>query len=211
VKPDAQGVVVIPSSWTVIPFMKFYQCKDLKSVEIPRSVTEIAAYAFSESGLEVLFFEVNSHMETISGGAFEDTHMTSVEIPKSVTEIAAYAFYQSGLEVLLFEAESRLETIGSYAFANTHIQSVEIQQSVQRIGRRAYSFSSLLELIFEAKSRLETIGALAFDHTNLQTINIPTNVTIGSDAFKRTSCDDASIFVAGKDICNCVRCASVKS
>jgi len=95
----------------------------------------------------------------------------------------------------------------SQAFWGTKIQSVRIPKSITEILGYAFAYSSLEEVIFESGSQLVTIGDSVFEETNLKSINIPTNATIGRDAFKNTSCSlDVSIFVAGKEICSCKRC-----
>jgi len=127
VKPDSDGLVTIPATWTNVPQAAFYECADLKEVVIPRGVTEIFNYAFYKSGLEVILFESNSQLETIGTYVFSYcADLKEVVIPRGVTEISHRAFYKSGLEVILFESNSQLETIGNYAFSETSIVSIEI-------------------------------------------------------------------------------------
>jgi len=210
-KPDLNGLVTIPATWTKVPNDAFYECADLKEVVIPRGVTEISHRAFYKSGLEVILFEDNSQLKIIRSAVFADTSIVSivfpsklksigsgafntcsdlkeVVIPRGVTEISDSAFYFAGLEVILFEFNSQLETIGSSAFDRTSIVSIVIPQGVTSIGDYAFYGSKLEVIEFEFPSQLETIGISAFAGTFIVSIVIPQGVTsIGSRTFAGTS------------------------
>jgi hypothetical protein len=47
IRPDANGHVDIPSSWTSIGYVAFQGCSSLKTVYIPNSVTSIGDRAFA--------------------------------------------------------------------------------------------------------------------------------------------------------------------
>ena len=47
----------IPSGVKTIPMMAFYECRLLKTVYIPQSVTKIDLLAFSHTGLMDIFYE----------------------------------------------------------------------------------------------------------------------------------------------------------
>ena len=88
----------IPDSVTTIGEHAFYECKSLTSVVIPDGVTTIGNRAFSwcESLTSVV---IPDGVTTIGNGAFyECKSLTSVVIPDSVTTIGNYAF--SGCESL---------------------------------------------------------------------------------------------------------------
>lgn len=69
----------------------FYGCSNLKSVDLPNSVTTIGRYAFSRSGLTNL--TIPNSVTKIEDFAFYDCwSLKSVIVPKSVTTIGNNAF-----------------------------------------------------------------------------------------------------------------------
>lgn len=93
----------------------FFNCKDLKSIIIPDSVT------------------------TIGNGSFKDCNkLTSITIPSSITKIGACAF--SGCSSLKnITLPNNIMSIGNYAFYHcTDLTSVIIPDSVKVIGKWAF-------------------------------------------------------------------------
>ena len=97
---------------------------DLKSIEIPNSVTSIGSRAFYGcTGLTSVV--IPNSVTSISGSVFRGcTGLTSIEIPNSVTSIGSYAFYGC-----------------------PGLTSIEIPNSVTSIGESAFSGCSSLESI----------------------------------------------------------------
>ena len=116
----------------------FADCRALKTIRIPASVTEIKACAFQNcTSLSSVTFEDDSNLQTIGGGytcyrgdygsydfgifgAFAGcTSLTSIEIPNSVKEIGVCAFKNcSQLSSVTFEPNSKLKTIDGYCDGN---------------------------------------------------------------------------------------------
>jgi len=65
---------------------------DIKSIVIPKSVTEILSQAFAFSQLEVVEFEADSELKSIETEAFYWTNIRSINIPKGVT-LGTNAFF----------------------------------------------------------------------------------------------------------------------
>ena len=173
------GVAVIPDTFngkpvTAIGPMAFFDNKNLTSVTIPASVTDLAdwgdggwwAGTFSDcTNLTTVTFATNSQLKTIGGGAFAScTSLTSITIPASVTYIGDYAF--QGCESL---------TAITIPAGVTSLGSIDEWSGVFQDCKK------LETVTFAPNSRLKTIGIGAFAFSGLKNITIPASVTsIGS-------------------------------
>ena len=166
----------------------FSDCAALASIEIPASVQNIEAYAFSGCyKLTTVIFEKGSQLKSISVGY---NALTSIEIPASVETIESSAFGScvSSLATVTFEKNSQLKTIGRSSFGNSALTSIEIPASVQTIEANAFKDSELSTVTFEKGSRLKTIGRGSFRNSALTSIKIPASVqTIEANAFRECS------------------------
>jgi len=199
-------VIFVPNSrLKVIGEFAFKGSKRVKRMTIPANVETIKDSAFENTGISTLTFESDSHLEEIKARAFYSTkELKKVHIPERVTRIGVNAFRQSNLKELTFASNSILKTFAKGAFAGTNLGNVTIPESVGTIGEEAFQYAGLESVIFEEGSTIQNIGAKAFaNNPKLDTINIPEGVTIASDAFEKTGCDDSSIFAAGVTIVNC--------
>jgi len=166
---EYSGSVTIPSSVTYdgetylvtgIGNGAFFQCTNLKSVDIPNSVTEIGGSAFQEC-----------------------TSLTSIDIPNSVTSIDVNAFYYSGLTSV--NIGNSVTEIGGSAFEGCgNLTSVNIGNSVTSIGRSAFQECTSLTSI-DIPNSVTEIGDQAFLRCgNLTSVNIGNSViSIGNIAF----------------------------
>lgn len=136
---------VIPDTVTSIGSLAFYDCQELKKINIPKSVTNIEIAAFSRSGL------------------------TEIEIPESVKEIGGLAFDCPSLtDAVLDEG---IETIGERAFAGmmspTGLIRITLPKSLRKIDNAAfYGCVNLTDVYYAgseadwAKVSINTDGAL---------------------------------------------------
>ena len=201
----------------------FIHCSsNLKSVEIPSSVTSIEHGAFSGSiNLTNVTFGDNSQLTSIGADVFREcSKLTSIEIPSSVTSIGNWAFDDcSSLTSVTFGDNSQLTSIGDWAFNGcSSLTSIEIPSGVMNIGNNAFykcskltsaeisssvisigksafrECTSLKSVTFGDNSQLTTIGEWAFsDCRLLESILIPSNVTsVGTYAFN--SCYRLTIY-----------------
>lgn len=109
---------------TAIPNYAFAYCSNLRSVDIPESVTTIGQYAYtvySLAGIKSTVYNDGTASTTTHTVADMYIDIKTLTIPANVESIDTYAFYNRGLklESLVFEgtAENNDLTIGNYSFS----------------------------------------------------------------------------------------------
>ena len=176
----------------------FRDCWSLTSIEIPKSVTTIGYYAFSDCGLTSI--EIPNSVTTIGNGAFYAcSGLTSIEIPNSVTTIGEMAFYRcEGLTSI--EIPNSVTTIGYGAFyACSGLTSVTIGNSVTTIGRYAFCYCYGLTSI-EIPNSVTTIGIYAFcycyDLTSVTSLISANELfSIGNNVFNGVNKTNCTLYV----------------
>ena len=199
------NLIEIPSCFDdfvieIIGQESFSNCKFLKSITIPNSVTSIGDYAFSGCS-SLTSITIPNSVTSIGNDAFyKCTSLASITIPNSVTSIGNDAFYNCPIKYATISAfivsyidKGKLkevfitsgESIGRSAFYNcSSLTSITIPNSVTSIGDYAFSRCSSLTSITIPNS-VTSIGKDAFSNcSSLQSITIPNRVsTIGEYAF----------------------------
>ena len=134
----SEFTLVLPEGITTIPAMAFYNLKQLKSVDIPDTVTSIEYRAFSGSGL------------------------LAAHLPESLTRLAGSVF--ADCENLGFVSiPSKLETIPAYAFENCGVlRSINIPETVKTVEDGAFKGCTFLHTLL-IYADLESVGTNAFD------------------------------------------------
>ena len=167
--------VVIPNSVTNIGTGAFGYCKGLTSVTIPDSVTEIGDFVFANC-TSLTSVVIPNSVTNIGDGAFECCQgLTSVVIPDSVTEIENCAFMVcTNLTSLMIP--NSVTKIGSYAFDYcTGLKSVAIGGG-ERMIKALFPHSSITQVVINAGAT--KIGDRKFAGcTNLVSVVIPDSVT----------------------------------
>jgi len=229
VDPDANGILVIPMSWTKIGKKAFYRCGKIKSVEIPAKVQFLKDNAFSgTNNLEKITFEGGSQLEEISNEAFYGSKLQSIILPKSVLVIGNAAFRFTPIKTFTFEENSELASIGDYAFRSSDFERISVPEGVSRIGRGAFEFSALINItlpnsittieestfyktpmtsIFLPDSVTE-IAYGAFANSKLTSINLGNIIIIETDDYEQTPfygtpCPNKEVFEAGNTVVDC--------
>lgn len=153
--------VVIPKTLGEYPVKRlttcsFQQAKNMVSVQIPASVTEIGEGAFSNlKSLKTVTFAPESQLETIGRTAFSDSGVTTIELPDSLKTIGYGAFMNChGLKSMTIP--SGVETIGESAFINCrYLETISIPASVTSIGKSVFDSCSNLQTIKYAGTKEE--------------------------------------------------------
>ena len=119
--PRYSGNVIIPPvveyegnvyQVVAINYFAFFTCKDLLSVKIPNTITELSGFACSS----VKSIDLPGSVTTIGERAFECSKLTGIVIPNSVTSIGEAAFYHC-LDLTSITIGSSVETIGNEIFS----------------------------------------------------------------------------------------------
>lgn len=180
--------------------------KEMTSVSIPATVTEIGKEAFYYCGkLSVLRFAAGSQLKKIGERAFYKCEsLTSLEIPNSVTEIGDEAFkWLKNLKNITLSGTLNNEkwlgrnywtkdnTLETATFTGEIVQygvpakKIILADTVTEIGQSAFGGISYLEEVVIGK-KVTTIGDYAFaDCHQLVSACLPDGLkTIGKEAFR---------------------------
>ena len=181
--------ITYSSSNTAIASVSDGQVTAKESGTVIITVAQIASYTVSAVNIEIMLTVENSYIENVDGTytlseyTGTDTIVTiDTHQGRPITVIAANAFKDTNVtQVNLPEG---LLTIGASAFENTQLTSIVLPTSVQIIGENAFKESNITEV--NLPEGLLTIGAGAFQNTQLTGVfSLPTSIkTIGESAFK---------------------------
>ena len=151
---------ILSRSLTNIPNYTFAACKDLKSIDIPDSVTSIGNYAFNRAGI------------------------TNIKISDSVTNIGSYAFSECDAlnNIIIPYGVTSIEN-GTFSDCSS-LSNIIIPNSVTNIGDYAFRWCDKLNNII-IPDDVTSIGESAFDSCNsLNSIVIPDSIEyIGDGVF----------------------------
>ena len=123
----------------------FENCSSLSEINIPETVTSIAANAFAGTGIASL--DLHGGIATISSSAFQNCKsLTTVKINEGTTFIDALAFNGSPVSSLSLPAS--LTTIGKQAFNNCALTGdIVLPAAVARINDLAFSGNKAMATI----------------------------------------------------------------
>ena len=194
---NGRGIITFDNDITTIGEYAFYNCANLTSIRMPKSVNKIKDYAFYNSGLTNI--EMPNNVTEIATRAFCLTDIVNLIIPDSVTTIGGYAF--SGCTSLAsVTIGNGVSSIEDEAFCRcTSLTSITIPDSVTSIGDYAFFECDSLTSVTIPDS-VTSIGDQAFSYCDsLTSITIPDNVTsIGYGAF--VFCDSLTSVTIGNNV-----------
>ena len=145
-----------------------FEKSGLKSICIPKGVTELSSNSFYECpSLETVTYAEGSQLATIGESAFAYSECyNTINIPASVKTIKANAFNtctdEYSTATITFAEGCQLETIGEQAFGLNILESITIPASVKNIGSAIFYGSTIGTIILEGTP--ETIASDAFDN-----------------------------------------------
>lgn len=188
---------VVENGVTDTGYGTFAFLKNLKTVSLPSSLSEITYAAFKGSGIEEIYLP--DSITTIRDGAFTYcsnlkkirfsnnlvlienfafaycTGLEEIELPDSLTEIPSGCFeFCSNLKKV--KLPRYLETIGSSAFGmNEKLSEIDIPDTVRKIGEA--SFQAAAFSYVNLPEGLQTIEEMSFNYVQMEYIEIPSTVT----------------------------------
>ena len=178
-----------------VPARTFENCKQLKEVTLPESITDINNSAFYNC-TSLANFKFHEGITFIGDYSFSKTAVTEAVLP-STLKTAAYAFSGSNLAKVSFA--DGIETIPSRALENAfQLKEVTLPESVKEIDNSAFENCTHLRSI-KFPSSLEEIGSYAFYKSGLRSLEIPDSVTkAGLGAF--SNCKELKTVVVGSGL-----------
>lgn len=145
----------------------FRECKSLKTVVLPPTMTSTPGYAFwgCDSLTNITW---PTALETISDGTFGGAAFTELNIPATVKSIGYQSFHanRSLTKITLPEG---LETISDRAFTEAAFTEISIPSTVTKIGGAAFESSKLKMLTIPA-TVTEVSGSLINGCSNLSAL-----------------------------------------
>ena len=163
--------IVLPDTVVTLDFFAFSDCKNLKEIEIPASVTEIPGGLFLNcTSLETITVaEGNSSFKSEDNAVYSKDGskliaapmVSALKVPDTVTEIGDYFFYKN-TNLRSVEIPSSVKTIGLSAFETcTNLTDVKMAEGVENIEEMCFAEDTKLPLI-RIPSTIKTIGHYAF-------------------------------------------------
>ncbi len=196
----------IPNSITVIPQDAFSFC-DLSSITIPESVTEIGENAFYTNNTTKTVV-IPGNVKKIGKYAFGRCYaLTSVTIKDGVEILGPSCFDQCKALTSVTIPDS-VTSYGDYCFAScTSLKSIKLPGNIKKIPDAMFANCRALESI-KIPDGVTSIGFGAFDScTSLTEITFPSSVTdIGkhvcaySTGLKKVTCLSETMPKCGKDL-----------
>ena len=162
----------------------FSECQNLRTVELPTTLTRIGVYAFY--GCKSLRnINIPESVREIDDGAFQGCEsLSSIMIPESLTNLGEWAFYHCINLQGSVTVPVGVTLIGKYTFFECRISTVEIKGAT-RIKESAFQNCSNLETVILPES-ITQIESYAFAGcSSLSTINLGDQLSvIGKYAFR---------------------------
>ncbi len=173
--------VNIPDTVTEIGESAFENCRVLEKINIPDSVTKIGSRAFANCK-SLIDVNIPSSVSEIGNSVFGGcSSLVSVKIPNKVTKISEGLFGNCKSLTSVTVPNGVIE-IGDKAFAGcVTLPNILIPKTVTKIGSRAFANCKILEIMIIPNS-VKDIGLEAFGGCKqLQQFTLPTRFTIFKD------------------------------
>ncbi len=187
----------------------FGRCKNLESITIPDSVSDlqIGKEAFSECGnsafsqslIELIILPKNVKNLTIGESAFTKCPIKCLDL-SSYTELESIvisdsAFRESYIESIILPKNVKNLTIGESAFAKCPIKCLDLSPCAESasivIGDSAFSSSRIKTIILPKKVKTLKIGVNAFEKCHIECLDLSSyteleSIVISDSAFRES-------------------------
>ena len=129
--------VEIPEGYTYIGQDAFEENSNIKSVNLPNSITKISDYAFAHLSLKTI--KLPDNLEFLGDQVFFDNQIEGkLILPKNLINLGERAFKSNQITELKFNCE-KLEIIKEEAFQDNKIKQVKLPDSVKKIEIGAFN------------------------------------------------------------------------
>ena len=153
--------IIFPATITTIGGWGFQESGLNGIIDIPASVTTIAASAFSTTNITEVRFASGSKLESIGNNAFNTCkNLTSIDLPATVTTIGSWAFYGcSGITIATVRYTGTM-SLGQQIFEGSGL--IEVNYYPQNIGDRMFNAVTTLKNLYVNSATPPTIESNAF-------------------------------------------------
>ena len=129
--------VEIPKGYTYIGQDAFEENSNIKSVNLPKTITKISDYAFAHLSLKTI--KLSDNLEFLGDQVFFDNQIEGkLVLPKNLKNLGERAFKSNQITEIEFKCE-KLEVIKEQAFQDNKIKQVTLPSSVKKIEVGAFS------------------------------------------------------------------------
>ncbi|MDU2218950.1 leucine-rich repeat protein [Finegoldia magna] len=129
--------VEIPEGYTYIGQDAFEENSNIKSVNLPKTITKISDYAFAHLSLKTI--KLPDNLKFLGDQVFFDNQIEGkLILPKNLTNLGERAFKSNQITDIEFNCE-KLETIKEQAFQDNKIKQVKLPNSVKTIEIGAFN------------------------------------------------------------------------
>ena len=183
----------------IIGAFMFYECPNLKNIDLPNNIISIGSSAF-EGCSSLTSISIPKCVTTVSGGIFKEcSSLESIELPDGITSIPNYTFYDC-IALTTIVLPDDIISIGMGAFRNcSSLKSINIPNGVTKIDQSAFLDCSSLTSI-DIPNGVTSIGGSAFKGCKaITSINIPNGVTT-IEEFTFYWCNSLILVTLGKGI-----------
>lgn len=182
--------VVIPNTVTNIGNYAF-AFNNLTNVTLGNSITIIGECAFALNKLENII--IPNSVAIIAHGAFGENQLTSILIPDSVEYIDSYAFVNNPITTVIIESDV---DFGEYVFveeaSENQLKNLILRNGVTTIDSYMFRDGKLENVTIG--NTVTIIGNYAFSNNQISNIVIPNSVTsIGKYAFSNNQISNVTI------------------
>ena len=186
-------IVNIPESIGEYPVLEigdsaFYDCKELKKINMPDGTEKIGDHAFYNC-TNLVQINLPDSIEELGGGAFRNcTNLESINYPKNLRKVSAislYGVFDGCTKLTKIEIPEGITKIPEYAFKNSKLEEVIMANTIREIGDSAFYDCKELKKI-NMPDGTEKIGDYAFNNcTSLTEIELPNSILeYGKELFK---------------------------
>ncbi len=126
--------LVIEMPLTEIPYSRFYDHVNLKSVTLPATLTAIGDYAFYHTG--ILSIEFPNALSSIGSYAFANSSLAFIDVPAEVTAVGSYAFSNTPVKMVSYNAQNGAITPDLFEGC-ANLRVLRLGENVASIGKAA--------------------------------------------------------------------------
>ncbi|MCR5195154.1 MAG: leucine-rich repeat domain-containing protein, partial [Pseudobutyrivibrio sp.] len=207
--------VTLGRAMRTIPAGCFANTTMLKSIVIPKGITDIRETAFSDSGLLSIDLSKNQNITVIKKAVFDGcNYLSDIKLPSGITSLGTAAFRSGAyLNTDFLKNLNKLETIGDSCFETSKVEKAYIPPNVTYVGDSCFnSCLYLKELeIADFNEGLDTkkekrIGKSCFSTTALEKVDFPMdnedniNISFMIDQYAFEKCNRLGSLVFPKNL-----------